>query len=132
MDRGQSLRAHICEQVGDGVFDAELGNVLLDLTMPAKAISCEVNKAGLVDILGITGQQNVHGEDVKKLDVSTAALGELARSRSFSGSTKRAVVAPSDVLYGVARMFQSMHEAAPEEFQIFRTVGEAKHWLGVS
>ncbi len=69
MDKGQSLRAHICEQVGEGTFDAELGNVLLDLTMPAKAISCEVNKAGLVDILGLTGQQNVHGEDVKKLDV---------------------------------------------------------------
>ncbi len=32
-------------------------------------ISREVNKAGLVDILGGTGNVNVHGERVKKLDV---------------------------------------------------------------
>ena len=69
MEKGQSLRAHISEQVTEGIFDAEAGNVLLDMTMPAKAISCEVNKAGLVDILGITGEQNVHGEQVKKLDI---------------------------------------------------------------
>jgi len=47
----------------------ELSNLLHDLSLATKIISLEVNKAGLVDILGFTGNHNVHGEDVKKLDI---------------------------------------------------------------
>lgn len=47
----------------------ELSDLLHDLSLAAKIISLEVNKAGLVDILGFTGDQNVHGENVKKLDI---------------------------------------------------------------
>jgi len=47
----------------------ELSDLLHDLSLAAKVISLEVNKAGLVDILGFTGDSNVHGEEVKKLDV---------------------------------------------------------------
>ncbi len=47
----------------------ELSDLLHDLSLAAKVISLEVNKAGLVDILGFTGDQNVHGENVKKLDI---------------------------------------------------------------
>ena len=42
--------------------------LLWDLTIAFKIISREVNKAGLVDILGLTGAENVHGEEVQKLD----------------------------------------------------------------
>ena len=45
-----------------------LSNVLYDLTLAAKLIHREVSKAGLVDILGMTGGENVHGEEVRKLD----------------------------------------------------------------
>lgn len=47
----------------------ELSALLSELALAAKVISLEVNKAGLVDILGFTGNRNVHGEDVKKLDI---------------------------------------------------------------
>ncbi len=47
----------------------ELSKLLHDLSLAAKVISLEVNKAGLVDILGFTGDNNVHGEKVKKLDI---------------------------------------------------------------
>ncbi|HEX9251631.1 MAG TPA: class 1 fructose-bisphosphatase [Ignavibacteriaceae bacterium] len=47
----------------------ELSDLLHDLSLAAKVISLEVNKAGLVDIIGFTGEENVHGEKVKKLDV---------------------------------------------------------------
>ena len=47
----------------------ELSRLLSDLSLAAKVISLEVNKAGLVDILGFTGNNNVHGEQVKKLDI---------------------------------------------------------------
>jgi fructose-1,6-bisphosphatase I len=46
----------------------ELSKLLHDLSLAAKIISLEVNKAGLADILGFTGDINVQGEEVKKLD----------------------------------------------------------------
>ena len=42
--------------------------LLNELILSAKIISREVNKAGLVDVLGFTGAINVQGEEVKKLD----------------------------------------------------------------
>ncbi len=42
--------------------------LLNELILSAKIISREVNKAGLVDILGLTGDINVQGEEVMKLD----------------------------------------------------------------
>jgi fructose-1,6-bisphosphatase I len=45
-----------------------LTGLLMDLIYAAKIISREVNKAGLVDILGLAGTENIHGEEVKKLD----------------------------------------------------------------
>jgi len=42
--------------------------LLTSLTLSAKIISREVNKAGLVKILGETGEVNIHGESVQKLD----------------------------------------------------------------
>jgi fructose-1,6-bisphosphatase I len=45
-----------------------LSNILYDLTLAAKMIHREVSKAGLVDILGMVGKENIHGEEVRKLD----------------------------------------------------------------
>ncbi len=42
--------------------------LLYDIALAAKIISREVNKAGLVDVLGKTGAVNVQGEHVQKLD----------------------------------------------------------------
>ncbi|MBF0476922.1 MAG: class 1 fructose-bisphosphatase [Deltaproteobacteria bacterium] len=42
--------------------------LLRELVLSGKLISREVNKAGLVDILGFTGETNVQGEEVQKLD----------------------------------------------------------------
>jgi fructose-1,6-bisphosphatase I len=47
----------------------ELSSLLRDLGLAAKRVNVEVNKAGLVDILGDHGSINVQGEDVKKLDI---------------------------------------------------------------
>lgn len=45
-----------------------LTTILYDLALAAKLISREVRRAGLVDVLGLTGMVNVHGDQVKKLD----------------------------------------------------------------
>jgi fructose-1,6-bisphosphatase I len=42
--------------------------LLYEIALAAKMIAREVNMAGLFDVLGKTGQTNVHGEEVKKLD----------------------------------------------------------------
>jgi len=47
-----------------GVFTELLSQILL----AGKIISWEVNKAGLVDLLGMTGKTNIQGELVQKLD----------------------------------------------------------------
>jgi fructose-1,6-bisphosphatase I len=46
----------------------ELSNLLRDIALAAKRVNVEVNKAGLVDILGENGKTNIQGEQVKKLD----------------------------------------------------------------
>jgi fructose-1,6-bisphosphatase I len=47
----------------------ELASLLRYIGLAAKRINVEVNKAGLVDILGDYGTTNVQGEEVKKLDI---------------------------------------------------------------
>jgi fructose-1,6-bisphosphatase I len=47
----------------------ELSRLLRDIAIAAKIVNREVNKAGLVDILGEVGEINVQGEAVKKLDI---------------------------------------------------------------
>jgi fructose-1,6-bisphosphatase I len=42
---------------------------LYDILIAAKIVNREINKAGLVDILGEVGDENVQGEPVKKLDI---------------------------------------------------------------
>jgi fructose-1,6-bisphosphatase I len=46
----------------------ELSGLLRDIGLAAKRVNVEVNKAGLVDILGETGDINIQGEEVKFLD----------------------------------------------------------------
>jgi len=47
----------------------ELTRLLSHIGIAAKVVNREVNKAGLVDILGELGSENVQGETQKKLDV---------------------------------------------------------------
>lgn len=47
----------------------ELSRLLRDIGIASKIVNREVNKAGLVDILGDMGSSNVQGEEQKKLDV---------------------------------------------------------------
>ncbi|MBY0535375.1 MAG: class 1 fructose-bisphosphatase [Chitinophagaceae bacterium] len=65
----------------------ELANLLRDIGLAAKRINVEVNKAGLVDILGEAGQVNVQGEDVKKLDIysNNQLMGVLKHGISCAG-----------------------------------------------
>ena len=47
----------------------ELSNLLYDIGLAAKIIAASIRRAGLVNILGAAGVQNVQGEEQQKLDV---------------------------------------------------------------
>ena len=47
----------------------QLSRLLRDIGIASKIVNREVNKAGLVNILGDTGETNIQGETVKKLDL---------------------------------------------------------------
>jgi fructose-1,6-bisphosphatase I len=65
----------------------ELSRLLRDIGLAAKRVNVEVNKAGLVDILGDYGSTNVQGEEVKKLDVyaNNQFMGVLRHGISCAG-----------------------------------------------
>ncbi|MBU1610520.1 MAG: class 1 fructose-bisphosphatase [Proteobacteria bacterium] len=61
--------------------------LLNELILSAKIITREVNKAGLVDVLGFTGDINVQGEKVKKLDeyANSILIHRLSRAGVLCG-----------------------------------------------
>ncbi len=66
---GMTVTEHILEKQREnpeatGAFT----RVLSELIVAAKIISREVNKAGIADILGYAGRENIQGEEVQKLD----------------------------------------------------------------
>src|SRR6188508_2384150 len=65
----------------------ELSSLLRDIGLAAKRVNLEVNKAGLVDILGDAGTMNVQGEEVKKLDIyaNNQFMGVLHHGISCAG-----------------------------------------------
>jgi len=47
----------------------ELSQLLRDIALASKVVNREVNKAGLIDIMGAVGSQNTAGDEQQKLDV---------------------------------------------------------------
>jgi len=70
MGKVKTLGEFIVEKQADFQYSkGELSRLLSDIGIAAKIVHREVNKAGIADILGETGDVNVQGEQVKKLDV---------------------------------------------------------------
>jgi fructose-1,6-bisphosphatase I len=47
----------------------ELSQLLRDIALASKVVNREVNKAGLIDLMGAIGSQNMAGDEQQKLDV---------------------------------------------------------------
>ncbi|EIJ37830.1 fructose-1,6-bisphosphatase [Galbibacter orientalis DSM 19592] len=63
----------------------ELSKLINAIRLAAKVVNHEVNKAGLVDVLGSSGDINAQGEDQQKLDV-------LANEKFIQSLTNREIV----------------------------------------
>jgi fructose-1,6-bisphosphatase I len=86
--RVQTLDEFTLQQLRDfPQATGELSMLLRDIGLAAKRVNVEVNKAGLVDILGDEGSVNVQGEDVKKLDIfaNNQFIGVLKHGISCAG-----------------------------------------------
>ncbi|MGD9049070.1 MAG: class 1 fructose-bisphosphatase [Anaerolineae bacterium] len=84
MDQVVTIERHILEQQkqhpqATGV----LTGILYDIALAGKVIARETNRAGLTDILGLTGAFNIQGEEVAKLDEFANAA--IIRLNHFTG-----------------------------------------------
>ncbi len=68
--RNQTLGEFIIENQSEFQYSSgELSRLINSIRLAAKVVNHEVNKAGLVDILGAAGDMNIQGEDQQKLDI---------------------------------------------------------------
>ena len=58
----------------------ELSQLLRDIALASKVVNREINKAGLIDIMGSMGSQNTAGDTQQKLDV----LANIRFTRAFT------------------------------------------------
>lgn len=66
----QTLGEFIIEKQDDFKYSSgELSRLLSAIRLASKVVNREVNKAGIAEILGQAGNQNIQGEDQQKLDV---------------------------------------------------------------
>ncbi len=77
----------------------ELTDLLNDVAFAAKLVRREVVRAGLVDILGLTGDTNVQGEEVKKLDIFAnekiiSAIGQHGRFAIMGSEENEGIIIP--------------------------------------
>ncbi len=84
--KNQTLGEFIIEnQQAFKYSSGELSRLINSIRLAAKVVNHEVNKAGLVDILGAAGDTNIQGEDQQKLDV-------YANKKFIQTLTKRNIV----------------------------------------
>ncbi|MDY6787340.1 MAG: class 1 fructose-bisphosphatase [candidate division WOR-3 bacterium] len=122
--------------------------LLSDIILAGKIISREVNKAGLADILGKAGKENVQGEQVQKLDdfandtlvnilsrnqtVGGVASEEMADPVIFEKHTEARYIVLFDPLDGSSNI--DVNVSIGTIFSIYRLDGDAEctetHFLG--
>ena len=70
MSKITTLNDFVMERQKDFPYaTGELTNLLRDIAVASKIVNRDVNRAGLVDVLGAKGETNVQGEEQQKLDV---------------------------------------------------------------
>lgn len=85
-EKNQTLGEFIIENQSSFKYTSgELSRLINSIRLAAKVVNHEVNKAGLVDIIGTAGDTNIQGEDQQKLDV-------YANNLFISAMTRRNIV----------------------------------------
>ena len=78
-----TLQCHLTEQQKlHPAASGQFTSLLWEFVLAVKMIAREVRRAGLIDILGSAGHDNVHGEHVQKLDVYAQERLEAGMART--------------------------------------------------
>jgi len=94
-----TLHRHLTDQQKlHPAASGQFSSLLWELVLAVKMIAREVRRAGLIDILGAAGHENVHGEKVQKLDDYAQDRLEIGMARSgllcCMGSEERPEIIP--------------------------------------
>ena len=68
--------------------------------------------------------------EVTRLTADSAAIAAAASLQVFAPGTRRAIIAPSDITFGLARMFASYAEDVGQLVRVFRHAEDAEAWVG--
>ena len=79
-----------------------------------------------------TSQQLVDFGGVTSLYVTVDGVRTMVGLNPWGRGSRRAAVAPSDLAFGLARMYEALTQLEHGEFQVFRTMNEAMEWLGLT
>lgn len=67
--------------------------------------------------------------EVTELDVESFALAAAASAPLFITGARRGIIAPTDLLFGMARMYASFAERSGQQIRVFRDRDEAEAWF---
>ena len=76
-------------------------------------------------------QQLTDLSGVTEIGVSTGTINQTSLDQFFEPGTRRAIVATSDAVFGMARMFALRAESVGQTIQVFRDEQQARDWLGI-
>ncbi len=112
------IYVNLAGKVCDDEFSAALDQALRDPDY-------HVGMSGLIDFRA-----------VERFDVSTRVIREAVTTiaktmNGFKYPWRTAIVAPTDMVYGLSRMYQILREGSMEEVGVFRDAGDAGKWLGL-
>ena len=84
---------------------------------------------GTRELVDLSNIENITGE-ASGLEQNIRI--DMQHSDKLAG-LRTAIIAPTDLLFGFARMYQSLAEVkdAPSTVEVFRTEEEARKWLGL-
>jgi len=72
---------------------------------------------------------------LEQTDVTSGALRRVARIYADTdhrpGDSQVAIVAPGDLFFGLSRMYEAYRDGAGLRMRIFRSLAEARTWLGL-
>jgi hypothetical protein len=101
-----------------------------DLKEQAEAVAGDPRiKPGVRELVDLSGVEDIQGSP-SSLELNIQI--DIANREKLVGM-RTAIVAGNDLLYGFSRMYQSLAEVreSPLTVEVFRTVEEAREWLGL-
>jgi hypothetical protein len=109
------------------VFDGAIGDEDL-LKYARHAVETWRTPSGhdeLIDLRGVEDVDGIGGQTLRRV------AGMFTRSDRTPERSRVAIVAASDVQYGLARMYQAFRSESPLDLRVFREMDEARAWLGL-